>query len=674
MTAPAARVNRFLTRYRAFVTPTAEGLPRLRVILVFPAILLVLGAILVGLGWNGTSSGAYYGQVYSGTDPDLISGRPQAIRSDEWNTGTSWTISQLQQGLPERNETFPGGMDSTLPYDLPRLDWSVAFRPHLIGFLLFGADQGQAWRWWSSGFALIAAAYAFVVTMLPRRPILGAALAVGFFYSPFFQWWYQSTTFWPAVWALATMAALVWVLRSSKRRPRWVWAAIVGYLTAVMAMGIYIPYILAVAYVVAFFGIGLVIESLRRGSTWKRVLGAVGPIFAGGAAGALVTVIFLATRADTVEGFLSTVYPGARLTETGAAHARSFARVIGSSFSESLTNSGNFLGANSSEASTFFLVGIFLIPVIIWAIVQQRRACAVLPWPLIGLVAIVVVFAAYAFVPGWTAIAHLLFLDRIPIDNTRVGVVIALGIASLALLVAVIHYLDDANRSPGRVVAWTGAGLFLLSQVGIAGLVGLGSGFHALQAAAPYWWFFALMSTSALFFFARKRYTIGVVAFLLATVPTASGVNPVYDGIFDLRQTPVAREVISVDKAEPGTWVGIGNPLITATLVESGVRAYNGVQGAPSEVMWKEVDPAGRYHDMWDRIGFVNWTLGLGEPKVTNPSLDAVVVTFDACSDFAQKNVHYVLAEGTLDAKCLAVDERASSQLAKYTIYRVVAP
>lgn len=669
---PAIQAKKILARYRSFITPTTDDLPCLRVLFAFPVILLVLGAVLVGLGLNGTSSGAYYSSVYDGSDPDLISGAPQTIRSDEWNTGTSWTLSQLQQGLPERNETFPGGMDAALPYDLPRIDWSVSFRPHLIGFLFLDADHGQAWRWWASGLALIAALYAFSVTVLPRRPLVGAAVAVGFFYSPFFQWWYQSSTFWPAVWALVTMAGLVWATKSSRALPRWIWGAVIAYLTAVMAMGIYVPYILAVTYVVAFFGVGLVIEKLRRGASWRRVLSAIAPIFAGGAVGAAITGVFLAVRASTVDGFLSTVYPGARLSETGSVPLRSVARVLASSFTESLQNAGGFLGANSSEASTFFFVGIFLVPIAVWAVWRARRARTVLPWTLIALVAVSLLFFAYAFIPGWDLIAHILFLDRIPIDAQRVGFEIGLGLASVALLIYLIRMLDDAGTTPGWRLSVIGAGAFLLSQVMIAaGLVHRG-GIHAVTDASPFWWFFALASTAALFHFARRRPALGAFALLLATVPASFSVNPAYVGVFDLRQAPISRKVIQVNAEDPGTWVGIGNPLVTASLVEAGVRAYNGVQGAPSPLMWKQVDPSNRYRNQWDRIGFVNWKLGVGEPMVLNPSMDQIVVTLDACSDFAQKHVKYVLAEGSIGAKCLAVDERTRTQKAPYTIYRVV--
>src|SRR5690349_10986315 len=131
----------WVTAYRAWVRPDPQGLPARRVLLAFPALLLLLGIVLVGIGVNGSSSGEMREYVESGADADLIAGEPQFTRSDEWNVQIVWAIAQVEQGLPVDNQTFPGGMDATVPQDLPRLDWSVAFRPHLLGFLFLDVDH-----------------------------------------------------------------------------------------------------------------------------------------------------------------------------------------------------------------------------------------------------------------------------------------------------------------------------------------------------------------------------------------------------------------------------------------------------------------------------------------------------------------------------------------------------
>lgn len=654
-------------RYATWTTPSTAGLPRLRVLFALPAALLVLGAILVGFAINGSSSGAYFNSVTVGTDPDLIAGNPQTIRSDEWNTGTSWIISQVQQGMPERNGTFPGGMDAALPYDLPRLDWSVAFRPHLIGYLVLDVDQGTAWRWWSAAFALIAATYVFLVTLLPRRPILAAAISIAFFYSPFFQWWFQSSTFWPVVWTMIAMASLVWAVKSSSRMSRWIWAAVLSYLTVVMAMGIYLPYIIPAVYIVAFFGVGLLITGVRAGASWKRVVGWFLPTIAAAVAAGVLMVVFLLTRASTVDAFLSTVYPGERLTPTGSATPTKLIATIASSFTESLDRGDAFLGINSSEASSFFLIGLFLLPLVGVVVYQTRTRRLPLDWSLIGLAAVALLFIAFSIIPGWDAIAHVLYLDRVPFERLKIG----LGIVSIALLGVLVKIWDERGEGVRRWPAIAVTAIFLVTQAVAGAIVVWRQGPSFITQFSPFWWLLAAASALAIYLFARNRPAFGALLLLIATVPPSFLVNPVYIGVYDLRDSAVGQKVIALGEESDGAWVGIGGPVVTATLLESGVAAYNGVQGAPSKLMWDQIDPDDEYEKKWNRIGFVNWMQGPGEPEVTNPGLDAVVVSFDACSSFAQKNVSFVLVDHPIEDPCLVLDQAIDTDTADFRIYSV---
>jgi hypothetical protein len=656
------------SRYRILTEIRPDGLPRYRVLLSLPAILLILGAILVGTGINGTSSGAMFNLVSEGHDPQLIAGSPQLIRSDEWYVGASWTIAQVQQGLPERNESMPGGMDAALPHDLPRLDWSIPFRPQLVGYTFLDVGQGMAWKWWAPALTLIAAAFCFLVTLLPRRPALAAAIAVGFYFSPFFQWWFQPAIFWPAAWALTTMTALTWAVKNRSSLSRWAWAAVVGYLTVVMALGIYAPFIVPVVVVVAFYAIGLVIEQKRAGASWFELLKQAIPILSAGILAGGLTLVWLNSKSATVQAFLGTSYPGERLTKTGSSDLLSLARAVSSSFSESLKRGGGFLGTNSSEASTFFFIGIFMIPIVGWIVYRSVKNRAVLPWTLIGLTASVLLFMAFFYLPGWDAIAHLLYLDRTSDGRSRIG----LGIASIAMLAYILRYLYTEGARPGRMLAIGTGALFLLPQVGIAGALWVTEGATRLFHDAPLWWAYALVSAAAIYLFARGRFTAGAAAFLLVTVLSTATVNPIYRGIFDLRTTPEAKAVMSIDKAVPGTWVGIGGVETSAILLESGVRAFNGVQGAPSKTMWHEIDPQGSYKFLWNRLAGIGWVPGTGEPTVTNPAPDQILVSFDACSSFAQKHVDYVLSDTKgLSLSCLVAEQSFRLPKSTLTIYEV---
>lgn len=668
---PARRSNGRLARlrhhYLRIVLPRADGLPTLRVLLAFPALVLVVGFLLITFAINGTSSGAYYSQVSNGHDPNLIAGAPQAIRSDEWNVATSWAISQVQQGLPETNGTFPGGMDAAIPQDLPRADWSVAFRPHLVGYLFLNLDQASAWKWWVPALSLLAAAYCFAVTVLPIRPAVAALLSIGFYFSPFFQWWFLPGTMWPVVWAFATMAAIAWSIRSRIARERWIWATIVGYLTVVMAMGLYAPFIVPAVLVVPFFAIGLAVEQWRKSDRFALVLQKILPTIVAGAVAGGITVAWLLSKAKTVEAFLSTDYPGVRLFPTGAGNLLTVAHTIGSSFTDALRRDGGFLGANSSEASTFFLVGLFLLPIAVWAISREARRGRTLPWALIGLIAAGLLFIAFVLIPGWDPIAHALFLDRSTADRVRIG----LGIVSFAILIYVIRYLDDTKTRPSRLLSIGTVALFLASQTGIAVVVWAVLGASKLQDAAPLWWLYALMASGAIYLFARRQILLGAITFALVVGLGTVTVNPVYRGVFDLRKTAAAQAVMKLDNN--GGWVGIGTSLATALLVETGVEAYNGVQGAPSEEMWNEIDPKEQYKFEWNRLGGVSWVSENGPIRVFNPSPDQIFATFDACSPFAQRNVEHVLTDtGPIASPCLKVEKSIPLPSSTILIYRVV--
>ncbi|MFC9559116.1 hypothetical protein [Agromyces sp. NPDC056965] len=653
MTTPASadrsRLVRWIARYRKITRPNADGLPPLRVLLAFPALLLIVGVILVALGINGSSSGEMREYVEPGADPALILGEPQFTRSDEWNVQTVWAIAQAEQGFPLENQTFPGGMDTTVPQDLPRADWSVAFRPHLLGFLFLDVDHAIAFKWWVPGLALAAAAYAFLVSVMPRRPGVAAMLATGFFFSPLIQWWYLATTLWPAAWALATMAALIWALRSRSSMSRWIWAAVIAYLTVVMAMGIYVPFIVPSVLVVLFFAVGASIGRLRAGMRFRELGARLVPIITGGVVASAITVFWLATKASTVEAFLGTAYPGARSTPTGGSDALSFASAVGSSFTQALNaQRPGLLGANSSEASTFFYIGIYLLPVIVWIVAREVRARRRLPWELIGLTAVVFLLLAYLFVPGWDAIAKLFLLDLTLAARVRLG----LGLASLAMLAYVIRYLDRHRAKAGLWLSLVPAGLFLLSQIAIA-LVAYRA-IPAMLEPVQLWWLWALLSAFVIFAMSRRMIRTGAVAFLIVTVAGSGLTNPVYFGVYDLRETEPSKVIQEIDDTAAGTWVGVGSRVPTAMLLESGVEAFNGFQGAPSESMWSLIDPTSQFEYQWNRLAGVNWIPGTGDPVVSNPVGDQIEVTFDACADFAQEHVQFVLSDADgLDTNCL---------------------
>ena len=196
---------------------------------------------------------------------------------------------------------------------------------------------------------------------------------------------------------------------------------------------------------------------------------------------------------------------------------------------------------------------------------------------------------------------------------------------------------------------------------------------EAMPPLGVSWILVTLLLTIAVVAFPRGWAGGGTAALLAASVLIGWGVNPLYSGVYDLRDTEAGRAVERLNEARPDSrWVGIGGFIPTATLVQSGVLQYNGVQTYPPREMWEEIDPAGEFEQQWNRLGNVNWTAAEGAAEVSNPVRDQILVTFDSCSEFAQAHVDFVLSEERLDQACVREVEEFEGRRAMFRIYEVV--
>ena len=659
-------------RWGSWVEPTRSGLPNRRVLFALPVVLLVVLIALVAFGLTGSSTGILNHFMSKDKDPALIAGIPQSIRSDEWLVQTSLVIAQVEQGLPTFNQNFPGGIDSTVQSDLPSRDWSIAFRPHLIGFLFLPIDNAMALRWWLPGLSLIAACYMFLVTMRPKRPISSAMISVGFFFAPFFQWWFLPITFWPAVWSFVVMTAALWLLKSDRRTPKILWSAAAGYLTVTMAIGVYVPFMIPAALVAVAFVIGILF-SRRENPRLIRIaprIRALIPLLLAGAAAVVVVLVWLFTRLETIQRFLGTLYPGQRLTGTGTLTNRGLLSLLAAPESRNLGIATSVpLDSNASEASSFFLMGLFLFIPLVWFLVRQWRRRNSIDWLTVSLFVLAVVFVAYLLVPGWDALSHLLLLDRTTAGRLRIGI----GILSIVLIAVLSERVDESNEVVGRA-QWPALVTTAVAAASTAGvIVALYSLQSNLVTGSKTWIPISLLFVAAVYFLSRGRMLLGSGAFLVISLVVAGGVNPLYHGVYDLNDTALVRDMKALPGAKQGEWVGIGHTFLPGiVLVQSGLNSYNGFQSAPSPTMWKQIDPSNRYEQKWNRLAIVNWLEGSGTPKPFNSQADTIIVNFDSCVSFAQKHVRYVLSDVVVRQPCLGLVKKVQQGPTSFWIYSVV--
>lgn len=663
-----------------WLAPRQDGLPQVRLLVSFPLLVLLVVVALTAFGISGSSTGMWWTLLHGAQqDPSLLLGAPQANTSDMWLVQDSWIASQAAQGFPATNQTLPGGMDATFMNDLPAWEWSTLFRPHLWAYLVLPLAQGGAWRWLFIGGLVVASVYVFVVSMAPRRPVLAVLVSLFTLYSPLLQWWYRPQTLLPFAWCFVTLTAVRWLLKSSGRTKVPVTLAVLaGYLAIPTALTIYVPFIVPCALVIAFVALGQLLDA-RRTTGIVRGLRRLVPLFVSAATAVVVLVIWALTRWETIKAVMATVYPGHRRSSTGACQETAdactayFADVWNVSLLHGVTGS---LAPNLVESSTAIQVEVYLLPVLVFIAVCALRRRRI-DWTVTLTIVCTAVFLAFIVVPGWDAFAELLALDMSVATRMRLGL-LALGIVTITLVVS--RRDEQAWSTRTSVITAAAAGLTALVTQGLVwwqyheisdpvlsvGALGkvlvimLAVGVALIPSAVPW---------------------IGMSVLLCATLVIAGKVNPVYVGWTDLSETAMGQAVEEIDATDPGTWVGLtaGEHFADATiptgvLLATGVQAYNGVQTYPPVLMWQQIDPSGGQSDQWNRLANVQWVPGTGDPTVSNPARDQILVTFDSCSAFAKEEVSHVLSTAPVDQACLVLDRTVQDGEITGYIYSVVTP
>jgi hypothetical protein len=440
-------------------------------------------------------------------------------------------------------------------------------------------------------------------------------------------------------------------------------------------MGLYVPFILPGLLAYVAFAVGIVhrhwwVENQPALSLLRQLI----PLLAAGMAATAVLVVWVLTRWATIVALLSTVYPGQRSEPTGILLQREphLTGLGGFPWNQVLTRTSapTLIGPNSSEGSGVLLLALFLVPGIVWLLVISRRRTHRLDGLVVAMIVFLTIVAAYLFVPGWDALAHLLLLDRVPPERFRIVFLVLLPVFA-ALTVEKV----DALRSRWSWGAGALSGVIALSSF-VALALSLDAHDPIVLQLAPRWPIIIIAIVAAIMlFFVRTLVPLAVLLTLSTVLVTGWGVNPIYHGIFDLSATPAGRTVERIDRADPGTWISVGSGETRATVVETGVKSLSGVQSYPSTRMWTQIDPGKKYEVAWNRLGQIVWSFAPGPMTITNPKPDTIQITVDPCSDFAVEHIDYVLADGPMPpSPCMSPIESSHIGNSTMTVYRIDGP
>lgn len=560
---------------------------------IYPMVLVLIFIGLVSFKINGSSIGVYYNYLYGYTseDPNLIAGKPQPIRSDEWLVNTQLTIAQEKNGYQYINNNINDGRDMSLVVDTPYIEWSALFKPQNFSFFFLPFEYAFAFKWWFLILSLLISVYYFALKMM-KKINLAILMSVVASFSPFVFWWYQTSTIMSLTYGFLILLVSMNIINRKplklfkKNIPplvdKVVKTIILTYLLSSFALILYPPFQIPIAVVVAFFLVGYLFNTLRD-KPKKDLRAIILPFLTAILLTAAVCGLFLGTRGEAIQAITNTVYPGARIVKSGGYDAN---RLLTSYLQIQLQDerSGPKYIKNQSESSNFILLPtFFIIPAIILFIYLLKRTKKI-DYILLSLILCSLLFLAQLFIPHIDMLTKLFLFSYVPNERLAIG----MGFMAILLITYILNlYLKAKVKLSNKVM------LFLIIYMILCFAIMIWSG---LETRAVFPDFIAsrkliLILTSILlgsiFLILANKPQIGLIIIALFSIASVYQIHPLYRGLGVFYNNEVTNTIQKISSKD-SVWAAAQNIYIENLPQVSGRPSVTGVSAYPNASFWKK--------------------------------------------------------------------------------------
>lgn len=637
---------------------------------VFPALLLIVVVGLTLFEVNGSSIGAFrkilYGNISE--DPYLIANEARPIRSDEWLVNTQETIAQSQNDFVRINKNIGEGQDMST-VDVPYKDWSTIFKPHNLGFLVLSLNKAFALKWWLMGYLLIISCYFFVLALLPRKRLLASLLALSLFFSTFVQWWYAYGTIGPLYYSLFIAASIIYLCQQDNKKKKLFWSVLLAYLITCFALVLYPPFQIGCGLVLAAFLIGYGIQNYPKWGK-KKFLQNTLFLMSAGIVGLAIVGLFIFTRLEVVRTINNTAYPGQRSVNSGTFFPLHFmSSHLGYQFL-SEKNTAKYLiddknPSNQSETSNFLLLIPFLILPSLFLIYQSYKNNRKVDWPLLGLLALFIIFSLHLFAPSFTPLNKFIMLNKVGDARLLLG----MGLLNFFAVTLFIHNYSKTKRTLPSVLIV----IYSLSILTIELLLSLRAyqnfdGFISLKRAI----LFSLPLPLVTYLLLKKYFVWAIGVYLAFSVFISIHVNPLYKGLDVITKDPLSTAVKDLGIKSDKKWISDGGYLENIASI-NGEPSIAGTYLYPQFNLWSNIPGVQEsIYNRYAHVGFQFLDNTTGPTQLTLVTYDSFVVKTPVCGEYLQKlDVGFVISSAVLKNTCAKLQKTISYPLNTLYVYEL---
>ena len=604
---------------------------------------------------SGSSIGCWENVLGYNTDRGILAGISRPIRSDEWAVFTPMALGQVANGFPYENGNLRGGSptDMFIVYGEPVKDISMIFRISQIGYLLFGAGAGLSFYWCFRFIALFMASFEFLMLITNKNKRLSLVGAIIILLSPTIQWWYSTN----ALIEMIVSAEIGLVLfdkyfKEESFKLRTVQMIGIFICIGTYALTFYPAWMVPVAYVFLPFLIWIIIENRKNIKFTKNDIIAfviIALVFVG-----LMCRIFVKSW-DTIITTLNTAYPGKRVILQGGSPVVYTGFIMNSLFTI-VTSFDN--PCDMAVMMDFWPVALILLG--IYVLKEKKKDILIS----LSLIFVLILNLYYLFsAPEW--LAKITLLSR----SWYGRIYQVFGLLNIFILFRIL-----ANTEFKFKKIWA----LVISAV-VAGLCILCAKYYyptkvTLVIAGALFAVFTLVFYSILRYTENKKMFTWVI--LIFMIVIGSLVNPVRAGINLVDEDPLLNQIEKINDEEEGMWalIEIGLPEINLPNVAR-ARTLNSTSVYPNLELWRKIDEAHQYEDIYNRYAHIFITLVQNDEgtrfELLAPDVIRIFLTHE---DLQKLGVNYLIRGAKL-ADMDETDEINLKELYKddnYVIYKVI--
>lgn len=600
----------------------------------------ILFVIMVGLHLHGSSMAAYDEILYDKADQNgILFGKARAIRTDEYAVQVSYFFSQYYNRFRTVSHQMSlTGQNMIIGYNSPVLDLTLAGKPFVWGYLLFGNEIGLSWYWCSKTILGLLAAFEMFRILIrdDRLAVFGSFFMI---YSPAVQWWFAPHMYDVIFWSMAVFVTgyYFFTVRGKLKK----------LLTVILAVCVLVGFIVALfpslQVALGLLSLLLLFACLMRDREnidfQKRD---VFRIIAVMVAVLLIVGHFVLQASDAIKALSNTVYPGKRVVTGGNFNLESLFQNLNLAVTPYETPQIN----NECELSNFNHLGVLCLLLYPYTFYVRRKKYGKKDRYLwIG----GALFAAQLIQIEFMLIGFPVWLAKITLFSYINRMDLAYGFTAAIFTIWTIRCVIDnlplyRAKYLAVILAIFGCGCIFtcirMIDPKYAAILPLGSGFYGILALL-------FVFLGGMLLIGWHRYLIVLLTGWMAV--TSFFVNPISRGIDALTERAFVRAACEINAEEPGIWITEGSWWEQDILLANGLQVLNAVNYYPDTEKWKILDPTGENSDIYNRYAHIRFDITDTSATFVSDFPDRVRVELPA-SELSDLGVDYILAPEDIHA------------------------